>query len=82
VTAKLREKLSGASGALLSFPLTALAVELLADRITGLLALSADQRAELSARLVQTAEESFSWATVARDLLAAAQGETATLRRP
>ncbi|MGK2877264.1 MAG: glycosyltransferase [Solirubrobacterales bacterium] len=82
VTAKLREKLSGASGALLSFPLTPAAVELLADRIRGALALSGDQRAELSARLVQTADESFSWGRVARELVAAAEGRTQSLRRP
>jgi hypothetical protein len=78
----LREPLSGASAALLSFPLADTAVELLADRIRGVLALSFDQRAELSARLVQTADASFSWAGVARELVAAASGETDSLRRP
>lgn len=82
VTAELREPLSGASAALLSFPLTPIAVELLADRIRGALALSADQRAELSARLVQTADASFSWAGVARQLVAAGQGDSNSLRRP
>jgi glycosyltransferase involved in cell wall biosynthesis len=82
VTHLLREPLSGASAALLSFPLTDAAVELLADRIRGVLALSFDQRAELSARLVQTADASFSWAGVARELVAAAEGDTASLRRP
>ncbi|MBJ7354555.1 MAG: glycosyltransferase [Thermoleophilaceae bacterium] len=82
VTAELRERLSGASAALLSFPLTPGAVELLADRIRGVLALSADQRAELSARLVQSAEARFSWAGVARELVAAAEGDSDSLRRP
>lgn len=82
VTAELRERLSGASAALLSFPLDPNAVELLADRIRGVLALSPDQRAELSARLVQTADASFSWAGVAQELTAAASGDTDSLRRP
>lgn len=82
VTNLLQVKLSGASAALLSFRLTTQVVEHLADRITGALALSGDQRAELSARLVQTAEESFSWAGVARELLDAAQGNVKSLRRP
>lgn len=82
VTAKLRERLSGASAALLSYPLDPNAVELLADRIRGVLALSPDQRAELSARLVQTADASFSWAGVAQELTAAASGDTDSLRRP
>jgi glycosyltransferase involved in cell wall biosynthesis len=82
VTDKLRERLSGASAALLSFPLTPAAVELLADRIRGVLALSGEQRDELSARLVQAAEENFSWAGVARELVAAATGDTESLRRP
>ncbi|MBJ7458456.1 MAG: glycosyltransferase family 4 protein [Thermoleophilaceae bacterium] len=82
VTAQLRENLSGASGALLSFPLSPAAVELLADRVRGALTLSTDQYAELSARLVQTADKSFSWARVARELAAAAEGQTQSLRRP
>jgi glycosyltransferase involved in cell wall biosynthesis len=82
VTSKLQSKLSGASASLLSFSTKESAVEQLATRISGVLALSADQRAELSARLVQTADASFSWAGVARDLLAAAQGKTDSLPRP
>ena len=75
VTAKLREKLSGASASLLSFPLTASSRSSCSPTASAaLLALSADQRAELSARLVQTADESFSWAGVARELVAAADG--------
>jgi glycosyltransferase involved in cell wall biosynthesis len=82
VTSKLQANLSGASASLLSFSTSGAAVEQLATRISGVLALSPDQRAELTARLVQTAEETFSWAGVARDLLAAAQGQTDSLRRP
>lgn len=82
VTSKLQSNLSGASASLLSFSTTEAPVEQLATRISAALALSPDQRAELSARLVQTADESFSWAGVARDLLAAAQGKTDSLRRP
>lgn len=82
VTSKLQSNLSGASAALLSLSTEESAVEQLATRISGVLALSAAQRAELSARLVQTADESFSWAGVARDLLAAAQGQTDSLQRP
>lgn len=82
VTTQLQAKLSGASASLLSFTLTASAVEHLAGRIRATLSLGADERAELSARLVQTAEESFSWAGVARELIDAAQGNTKSLRRP
>ncbi|MGH2958960.1 MAG: glycosyltransferase, partial [Solirubrobacterales bacterium] len=82
VTSKLQANLSGASASLLSFSIKDAAVEQLATRISSVLALSMDQSAELSARLVQTADESFSWAGVARDLLAAAQGQTDSLRRP
>lgn len=82
VTGQLQAKLSGASASLLSFELTASAVEHLAGRIRATLSLNADQRAELSARLVQTADESFSWAGVARELIDAAQGNTKSLRRP
>lgn len=82
VTDLLQAKLSGASAALLSFRIAPDSVALLADRIRGVLALSDDQRAELSARLVQTAEESFSWDGVARELLDAAQGNVESLRRP
>jgi glycosyltransferase involved in cell wall biosynthesis len=67
---------------LLSFRLTSSAVEQLASRIHAALALSGDQRAELSARLVQTAEERFSWARVASELLDAARGRSESLRRP
>lgn len=82
VTRQLQEPLSGASAALLSFSLTGTAVEQLASRINSTIALSDDQRAELAARLVQTANEQFSWAGVARELIAAAQGDTADLRLP
>jgi glycosyltransferase involved in cell wall biosynthesis len=82
VTSQLQEKLSGASASLLAFKTTSTAVEQLASRIAGALSLSHDQRAEFSARLVQTAVESFSWAGVARELLAAAQGQSESLRRP
>jgi glycosyltransferase involved in cell wall biosynthesis len=82
VTKLLQDRLSGASASLLSFRLTASAIEQLTDRIRTVLALSSDQRAELSARLVQTADESFSWSRVASELLEATQGETDSLRRP
>lgn len=82
VTTQLQEKLSGASSSLLSFELTASAVEHLAGRIRATLSLGSDQRAELSARLVQTAQQHFSWHGVARELIDAAQGKTESLRRP
>ncbi len=82
VTRQLQDPLSGASAALLSFRLGATAVEQLASRINSTLALSVDQRQELSARLVHTAGEHFSWAGVARELVSAATGDTADLRLP
>lgn len=82
VTAELQKSLSGASASLLSFKLTEHAVQHLAGRIRATLGLSDDQRAELSARLVQTAEEHFSWSGVASELLDAGLGRTAALRRP
>jgi glycosyltransferase involved in cell wall biosynthesis len=82
VTKQLQDNLSGASASLLSFRLTSSAVEQLASRIHAALALSGDQRAELSARLVQTAEERFSWGRVASELLDAARGRSESLRRP
>ncbi|MFT4049988.1 MAG: glycosyltransferase, partial [Solirubrobacterales bacterium] len=82
VTATLQEGLSGVSAALLSFPLGDGAVEKLGSRIHHLLTLSVDQRIELSARIATTAQERFSWAGVAADLIAAAEGDTGRLRRP
>jgi glycosyltransferase involved in cell wall biosynthesis len=82
VTGQLQENLSGASASMLSFRTNATAVEQLANRVNGLLALTGHQREELSVRLVQTANERFSWAGVARDLVAAAEGRHDGLRRP
>lgn len=82
VTQILQEHLSGVSAALLAFALGDGAVEQLGSRIGRLLALSGDQRTELSARLVLTARERFSWAGVAEDLIAAGKGDASRLRRP
>lgn len=82
VTTLLQQNLSGASASLLSFRVTSTAVEQLAARVIALLGLSPTQRQELQARLVQTAQEHFSWDGVARGVLDAALGRSERLRRP
>lgn len=78
----LEGNLSGATGALLSFDAGPQAVEWLASHINGLLALDKHVRADLCARLAQTARATFSWDGVARGVAAAACGEHGALRRP
>lgn len=82
VTEQLQENLSGVSGGLLSFSVDDQAVERLANRINGVFGLGVDQRRELSARLVSVAEDRFSWQRTAENVLAAASGDFARLRRP
>lgn len=82
VTRQLQERMSGVTASLLSFQTDEGAVERLASRIDRALALPADQRAELVARLREAAETHFSWDGVAAGLVAAAGGDRAALRRP
>ncbi|MGB1583329.1 MAG: glycosyltransferase [Solirubrobacterales bacterium] len=82
VTEQLEENLSGASGALLSFDVNDHAVDRMASRISGVFGLGLDERRELAARLVATAAQRFSWASVATDVVNAASGRSEGLRRP
>lgn len=82
VTEQLKENISGLAGTMLSFEVTANAVEQLASRIQLALSLTSDQRIELSARLVQRAQERFSWAGVAAAIVAAGTGDESKLRHP
>lgn len=82
VTGRLQKDLSGVSGSILSFQVGATAVEQIASRIRTAIGLSAEQRTELSVRLVQTAQDEFSWAGVARSLVAAGTGREGWLSRP
>lgn len=82
VTEQLQEQISGVAASVLSFRVSATAVEQIAARIHSAIAMGPDQRIELSARLVQTAERSFSWSRVAEELVAAGSGRYGELRRP
>jgi glycosyltransferase involved in cell wall biosynthesis len=82
VTAQLQDGMSGVASSLLSFQLGSQAVAQLAGRINGTLGMGYHESNEVSARLVDTARERFSWAGVARDLAAAASGDHSSLRHP
>lgn len=82
VSVQLQENLSGASASLLSFPTDDLAVDRLASRLSGVFGQGLDERREMAARLVATAVSRFSWDGVAANVVAAATGETSSLRRP
>jgi glycosyltransferase involved in cell wall biosynthesis len=66
----------------LSFPLSDRAVEDLAQRVTGWLEAPTDLRRRTSRSLVETVHERWSWAGVARGVIAAAQGQLGDLPRP
>ncbi|MFY9265049.1 MAG: glycosyltransferase, partial [Solirubrobacterales bacterium] len=82
VIVELEKNLSGASGALLSFRLSDGCVEQMAGRINRLIGLERIARADLSARLSDTARGRFSWDGVASGVAAAAVGAHASLRQP
>lgn len=82
VTRRLQSDLSGVSASILSFRVSATAIEQIASRIHTAFGLSAEQRKELSARLVQTSQAEFSWGGVARGLIAAGSGREDWLSRP
>jgi glycosyltransferase involved in cell wall biosynthesis len=71
-----------AARAWLSFPLSATAVEDLADRVTGWLEAPAEVRERTRSALVSTARERWSWEGVARGVIAAAEGRLGSLTRP
>jgi len=75
VSRQLMETLPGDVGRLTSFPVEAGAVEAIAERLNGWLALPEAERGEARAALVETARRLWSWEGVARGVLAAAAGE-------
>lgn len=82
VAVQLQEKLSGHSASLLTFPIGKQTVERLASRVYGIAGMGEVEHSELSARLVSTAAERFSWGGVADGVAAAAKGDHRTLRKP
>jgi glycosyltransferase involved in cell wall biosynthesis len=82
VSRQLMEALPGEIGRLTSFPVEAGAVEAIAERLNGWLALSEQERAEAREALVATARRLWSWEGVARGVLAAAAGREPESFRP
>ena len=83
VSRQLAGSLPAEVGRLTSFPVEAGAVEAIADRLDGWLALPGAERAERSRRrLVATVGRLWSWEGVARGVLAASAGELGDLPRP
>jgi glycosyltransferase involved in cell wall biosynthesis len=82
VSRQLMEALPGEVGRLTSFPVEAGAVEAIAKRLNGWLALSEPERAEAREALVETARRLWSWQGVAKGVLAAAAGQLDELPRP
>jgi glycosyltransferase involved in cell wall biosynthesis len=74
VSRQLMEALPGEVGRLTSFPVEAGAVEAIAARLNGWLALPEAERARAREALVETARRLWSWEGVARGVLAAAAG--------
>jgi glycosyltransferase involved in cell wall biosynthesis len=75
VSRKLMETLPGEVGRLTSFPVERGAVEAIAERLNGWLALPEAERVEAREALVETARRLWSWEGVARGVLAAASGQ-------
>jgi glycosyltransferase involved in cell wall biosynthesis len=75
VSRQLMDALPGDVGRLTSFPVEVGAVEAIAERLNGWLALSEQERAEAREALVETARRLWSWEGVARGVLAAAAGQ-------
>jgi glycosyltransferase involved in cell wall biosynthesis len=82
VSRQLMETLPGDVGRLTSFPVEAGAVEAIAERLNGWLALPEQQRAAAREALVVTARRLWSWEGVARGVLAAAAGRLSELSSP
>ncbi len=75
VSRQLQEALPPEAGLLTSFPVEAGAVEAIAERLNGWLALSADARATAQESLVATARRLWSWEGVARGVIDASRGD-------
>jgi glycosyltransferase involved in cell wall biosynthesis len=82
VSRQLAESLPAEVGRLTSFPVEAGAVEAIADRLGGWLALPEAEREEARQALVETVGRLWSWEGVARGVLAAAAGELGNLPPP
>jgi glycosyltransferase involved in cell wall biosynthesis len=82
VSRQLMEALPGDVGRLTSFPVEAGAVEAIAERLNGWLALPEDERTAAREALVETARRLWSWEGVARGVLAAASGQLGDLPAP
>jgi glycosyltransferase involved in cell wall biosynthesis len=82
VSRQLMEALPGDVGRLTSFPVERGAVEAIAERLNGWLALSEQERAEARDALVETARRLWSWQGVARGVLAAAAAQLDGLPSP
>jgi glycosyltransferase involved in cell wall biosynthesis len=75
VSRRLAAALPGEAGRLTSFPVAAGAVEAIADRIDGWLALPEAEREAARGALVETARRLWSWEGVARGVICASRGE-------
>jgi glycosyltransferase involved in cell wall biosynthesis len=82
VSRRLIEALPEEVGRLTSFPVETGAVEAIAERLNGWLALPERERAEAREALVDTARRLWSWEGVARGVLAAASGRLGELPLP
>jgi glycosyltransferase involved in cell wall biosynthesis len=82
VSRQLAESLPAEVGRLTSFPVEPGAVEQIADRINGWLALPEAERKAARQALVETVGRLWSWQGVARGVLAASAGELGDLPRP
>jgi len=75
VSRQLRAALPVEVGRLTSFPVEEGAVEAVAERLNGWLALPGEQRAAAREALVETARRLWSWEGVARGVIAASRGD-------
>ena len=82
VSRQLMEALPGEVGQLTSFPVEPGAVEAIAARLNGWLALPEQERVEAREALVATARRLWSWEGVARGVVAAASSELGNLPAP
>ena len=82
VSEQLAAALPESADRLVSFPVEEGAVEAIAQRLNGWLALPENQREAARGALVETVRRLWSWEGVARGVLAAAAGELGALPRP
>jgi glycosyltransferase involved in cell wall biosynthesis len=82
VSRQLADALPGPASRLVSFPVEEGAVEAIAERLNGWLALPETERGAAREALVEKVRRLWSWEGVARGVLAAAAGELDDLPRP